>query len=336
MKKWLLGAALALMAAPTMAQTGGPPAGPSAAQPAVQFDVGGRFDRSFNQAAYDGAERYKRETGQAYLEFEVQNAASREQGLRNLARRNPSVVVAVGFSNATAVETVAREFPNVRFTLIDAVVDLPNVQSITFREHEGSFLVGMVAALVSRTGRVGFVGGMDVPIIRRFARGYQAGARHANAQVEVFENMTGTTPDAFRDPTRGGELARGQMARGADVIFAAAGLTGNGVYQAVRDAGQGRMAIGVDSNQNYLHPGVMVTSMVKRVDVAVYNAFMAARNGTWRAGATSLGLAEDGVGWAIDEHNRAMISADVERRVNEARAAIIAGTVRVPDETTPR
>lgn len=299
--------------------------------PAVQFDMGGKFDRSFNQSAYEGAERFQRETSIRYLEFEVTNPAQREQGLRNLARRNPSLVVGVGFANKTPMETVAREFPNVKFTLIDDVLELPNVESIVFREHEGSFLVGVIAAMASRSGRVGFVGGMDIPLIRKFARGYQEGARYVNAQIEVFENMTGTTPAAWNDPTRGAELARGQMARGADVIYAAAGGTGIGVYQACRE--MGRFAIGVDSNQNYLHPGTMLTSMLKRVDVAVYNSFMAANRGTWRAGTKVLGLREEGVGWALDEHNRSLITPDMERRANEARDAIIAGRITVTDVT---
>lgn len=302
--------------------------------PAVTFDVGGKFDRSFNQAAYDGAERFKKETGVQYAEFEVRNAAEREQSIRNLARRGASVVVAVGFNNRSAVETVAKEFPNVKFTLIDSVVDLPNVQSIVFREHEGSFLVGMAAALASKTGKVGFVGGMDIPLIRKFYKGYEEGAKYAKASTEVFMNMTGTTPAAFNDPTRGAELARGQFDRGADVVYAAAGATGLGVYQAAKDAR--RLAIGVDSNQNHLHPGTMLTSMIKRVDVAVYNSMIQARQGTWKAGVSILGLKEEGVGWSVDEHNRALVTPDMEKRINEARAAIIAGRIQVTDVTAQR
>ncbi len=299
--------------------------------PAIQFDMGGKFDRSFNQAAYDGAERFQRESSIRYLEFEVTNPTQREQGLRNLARRNPSVVVGVGFANRSPLEVVAREFPQVKFTLIDDVLEAPNVQSVVFREHEGSFLVGMIAAMASRTGKVGFIGGMDIPLIRKFARGYSEGAKHVNANIEVFENMTGTTPAAWNDPSRGGELARSQIARGADVIYAAAGGTGIGVYQACREAG--KYAIGVDSNQNHLHPGTMLTSMVKRVDVAVYDAMTSARAGTWRAGTRVLGLRENGVGWALDEHNRSLITPEMERRVNEAREAIIAGRITVTDVT---
>lgn len=320
MKTPVLAAALALAIA-----------GSAAAQtpPAVMFDIGGKFDRSFNQAAYDGAERFKKETGVTYNEFEITNTAEREQAIRNLARRGASVVIAVGFNNHAAIETVAKEFPNVKFTIIDSVVDLPNVQSVTFREHEGSFLVGMAAALTSKTGKVGFVGGMDVPIIRKFYKGYEEGAKYAKSSVEVFMNMTGTTPTAFRDPTRGAELARGQFDRGVDVVFAAAGATGTGVYQAAKDAG--KFAIGVDSNQNHLHPGTMLTSMVKRVDIAVYEAMTQARAGTWKPGARALGLKEEGVGMAIDDNNKALLSADVLKRIDEARQAIIDGKITVTD-----
>ncbi len=297
--------------------------------PAVVFDMGGKFDKSFNEAAFNGAERFKADSGIQYREFEVTNPSMREQALRNMARRGAQVVVAIGFAQATAVETVAPEFPETKFTLIDMVVDLPNVQSVIFKEHEGSFLVGMAAALASGTGKVGFVGGMDIPLIRKFALGYVEGAKHINPDIEIFQNMTGTTPSAWNDPTRGGELARSQFDRGADVVYAAAGGTGIGVYQAAKDTG--KLAIGVDSNQNYMHPGTMLTSMIKRVDVAVYESFRAAQEGTWQGGIQVLGLAEDGVGWALDEHNRSLISAEVEAAIEQAREDIIAGRIAVTD-----
>ena len=297
--------------------------------PAVVFDMGGKFDKSFNEAAFNGAERFKADTGIEYRDFEVTNPAMREQALRNMARRGAQVVVAMGFAQAAAVETVAQEFPDTKFTLIDMVVDLPNVQSVIFKEHEGSFLVGMAAAMASQTGKVGFVGGMDIPLIRKFALGYVEGAKHVNPDIDIYQNMTGTTPSAWNDPTKGGELARSQFDRGADVVYAAAGGTGIGVYQAAKDAG--KLAIGVDSNQNYLHPGTMLTSMIKRVDVAVYESFKAAKAGTWQGGIQILGLAEDGVGWALDEHNRSLISAEIEAAVEQARKDIIAGNIMVTD-----
>ena len=297
--------------------------------PAVVFDMGGKFDKSFNEAAFNGAERFKADSGIQYREFEVTNPSMREQALRNMARRGAQVVVAMGFAQAAAVETVAQEFPETKFTLIDMVVNLPNVQSVIFKEHEGSFLVGMAAALASETGKVGFVGGMDIPLIRKFALGYVEGAKHINPDIDIFQNMTGTTPSAWNDPTRGGELARSQFDRGADVVYAAAGGTGIGVYQAAKDAG--KLAIGVDSNQNYMHPGTMLTSMIKRVDVAVYESFRDAREGTWQGGIQILGLAEDGVGWALDEHNRSLIPAEVEAAIEQAREDIIAGKIAVTD-----
>jgi basic membrane protein A and related proteins len=297
--------------------------------PALIFDMGGKFDKSFNEAAYNGAERFKAETGIDYLEFEVTNESQRDQALRRMARRGADVVVAVGFSFATPLEEIAAEFPDTRFTLIDAVVEGDNVQSVVFKEHEGSFLVGMAAAMASQTGTVGFVGGMDIPLIRNFAHGYEQGVRHVNGDAEVIVNMTGTTPAAWNDPAKGAELAQSQFARGADVVYAAAGGTGLGVLQAAADTG--KLAIGVDSNQNYLHPGAVLTSMIKRVDVAVYDAFMTAKEGTWEAGLRDLGLAEDGVGWALDEHNRELVSAEMEQALEEAKQAIIAGEIEVQD-----
>lgn len=297
--------------------------------PAVVFDMGGKFDKSFNQGVYDGAERFKNESGIEYREFEVTNETQREQAIRRMAQRGANPILGVGFAQASPMETVAKEFPDTKFTLIDGVVDLPNVQSVVFKEQEGSFLVGLLAAMASDNNMVGFVGGMDIPLIRRFACGYEQGAKHADATVDVIQNMTGTTPSAWNDPGRGSELAKGQFDRGVDVIYAAAGGTGVGVYQAAKDGG--KLAVGVDSNQNYLHPGTMLTSMLKRVDVAAYNAFKEAQDGTWEPGLKVLGLAEEGVGWALDENNESLISDDMKAAVAEAAAGIIAGDIAVHD-----
>src|SRR5215469_7508967 len=309
-------------------------AGRSSAQefaPAVVFDMGGKFDKSFNEPAYAGAERFKKETGIGYREFEVTAEAQREQALRNMARRGSQVVVGIGFAQASGMEKVAKEFPAVKFVIVDAVVDLPNVQSIVFKEHEGSFLVGMAAAMASKSGKIGFVGGMDIPLIRKFALGYEEGARYVNPKIEIFQNMTGTTPAAWNDPTRGGELARSQFERGADVVYAAAGATGLGVLQAAKD--RGRLAIGVDSNQDHLHPGSILTSMVKRVDLAVFEAFKTAKDGTWKPGVQKLGVAEDAVGYSLDQYNRSLITPEMERRLQQARADIVAGKIKVTDYT---
>jgi basic membrane protein A len=300
--------------------------------PAVVFDMGGKFDKSFNEAAYNGAERFKKESGIAYRDFEVTAEAQREQALRNMARRGSQIVVGIGFAQASSMEKVAKEFPGTKFAIIDAVVDLPNVQSIVFKEHEGSFLVGMAAAMASKTAKIGFVGGMDIPLIRKFAVGYEEGAKYINPKIEIFQNMTGTTPAAWNDPTRGSELARSQFDRGADVVYAAAGATGLGVLQAAKD--RGRLAIGVDSNQNYLYPGTMLTSMVKRVDLAVYEAFKTAREGLWQAGARNLGVAESGVGYSLDQYNRSLITPDMELRLTQARSDIAARRIKVTDYTS--
>jgi basic membrane protein A and related proteins len=299
--------------------------------PAVVFDMGGKFDKSFNEGVYNGVEQFKKETGIEYREFEVTNETQREQALRRMAQRGADPVIGVGFAQAPAMEKVATEFPNTRFAIIDAVVDLPNVRSIVFKEHEGSFLVGMVAAMKSASGKVGFVGGMDIPLIRKFACGYEQGAKHVSADIEVVQNMTGTTPSAWNDPTRGAELAKSQFDRGVDVIYAAAGGTGVGVYQTAEDSG--KLAIGVDSNQNYLHPGTMLTSMLKRVDVAAYKAFKDAQDDNWTSGIQVLGLAEDGVGWALDEYNQGLVTEDMKAKVTEAAAEIVAGRLQVHDYT---
>ena len=298
-------------------------------KPAIVYDVGGKFDKSFNEGVYMGAERFKAETGIDYRDFETQTDAQREQALRNFARRGHDPILAVGFSQGAALEKVAKEFPNIRFTIIDAVVELPNVQSILFKEHEGSYLVGILAAMAAKSGKIGFVGGMDVPLIRKFACGYVQGTKSANPTVEVFQNMTGTTGAAWNDPVKGGELARSQFARGADVVYHAAGGTGIGVLQAAADAG--KLGIGVDSNQNGLHPGKVLTSMIKRVDVATHKTFATARDGSWKPGKVVLGLAEDGVAWALDEHNRALVTDEMKAAADRAAAAIVAGDIRVHD-----
>ncbi len=298
-------------------------------EPGIVFDMGGKFDKSFNEGVYNGAEKFKTETGIDYRDFESTNETQFEQAHRRFAQRGASPIIGVGFSQGPAVEALAKEFPDTHWTIIDSVVDLPNVQSVLFKEQEGSYLVGILAAMASKTGKVGFVGGMDIPLIRRFACGYVQGAKHANPDVEVIQNMTGTTPAAWNDPGRGGELAKGQFDRGVDVVYAAAGATGTGVYQAAADAG--KLAIGVDSNQNHLHPGTMLTSMVKRVDLAAYNSFQAAKDDKWQAGISSLGLAEGGVDWALDDNNASLISADMKAAVDKAKADIIAGTIKVHD-----
>jgi len=319
-RRWSLFAAAIATAVATSASTR------AAAQPAVIYELGGKFDRSFNQAAYQGAELWKQQTGKPYLEFEVQNAAQREQAARRFAQRGANPIVGIGFPQASAIEAVAKEFPQLRFAIVDMVVAQPNVQSFVYREHEGSFLVGMMAALASKTGKVGFVGGMDIPLVRKFLCGYEQGARHAVPRIELISSMTGATPAAWTDPARGAELTKAQIAQGVDVVFAAAGTTGLGIMQAAKDAG--KLSIGVDSNQNHLHPGSVLTSMVKRVDLAVLQAFKGVVPGV-----TALGLKEGGVDVAMDEHNARLVPPEMKRAVDAARADIIAGRLKVIDYT---
>ena len=302
----------------------------SAANVALIYDSGGKFDKSFNESAYNAAEKFKADTGNDYLEFEAANNAQIEQGLRKLAQRGANVIVAMGFAMADAVSAVAAEYPDVNFTIVDVNwLQGDNLQQIVFKEHEGSFLVGMIAAMKSESGTVGFVGGMDIPLIRKFHGGYEQGAKYINADINVLMNMTGTTPEAWNNPTKGAELTKAQIDKGADVIYQAAGGTGIGVLQAAADAGV--YGIGVDANQNYMHPGSVLTSMLKRVDVAVYNAFKSTMDGTYETGVFTLGLAEDGVGWALDEHNESLISADMKTAVEQAKADIISGKINVVD-----
>ncbi len=306
--------------------------GHAAFSPAVIFDLGGKFDRSFNQASFEGAERFKEECGVEYREVEIQSDAQREQALRRFAEAGNNPIVVAGFAQQSAMEAVAAEFPDTQFQIIDAVVDLPNVRSVVFKEHEGSYLVGMMAAMKSESGVVGFVGGMDIGLIRRFACGYVQGVKAVNPDATVIQNMTGTTGAAWNDPVKGGELAKGQIEQGADVVYHAAGGTGRGVLQATADAGA--LGIGVDANQNYLHPGSVLTSMLKRVDVAVYSAFKDAMDGTFTAGVQSLGVAEEGVGYADDENNESLLSDERIAAVEDAKAKSISGEIAVHNYTT--
>lgn len=323
--KTLLGAAamLALSSTVTMAE------------PALIFDLGGKFDKSFNEAAFNGATRWAKETGGTFKELEMQSEAQREQALRRLAESGANPVIMTGFAFSDVLNTVAPDFPDTKFAIIDMVVEQPNVKSVVFNEHEGSFLVGMMAAMASKTGTVGFIGGMDVPLIRKFGCGYAQGVLAVKPDAKLIINFTGTTPAAWNDPIKGAELTKGQKAQGADVVYAAAGGTGVGVLQAAAD--EGILSIGVDSNQNYLHPGSVLTSMVKMVDNAVYDAFK--EGAALTTGVHVMGLANDGVAYAMDEHNAALVTDEMKAKVEEASAKIKAGEIKVhdymSDETCP-
>ena len=301
-------------------------AGAAHAEPAMIYDLGGKFDKSFNEAAYNGAQRWAEETGGTYREIELQSEAQREQALRRFAEAGANPVVTMGFAMADPLSTVAPDYPDTKFVVIDVNwLDVPNIRQVAFAEHEGSYLVGMLAAMASKTGTVGFVGGMDVPLIRHFGCGYAQGAKAVNPDINIVANMTGTTPAAWNDPVKGSELTKAQISQGADVVYAAAGGTGVGVLPTAAD--EGILSIGVDSNQNYLHPGKVLTSMLKRVDVAVYEAMKAGPD--VETGVFTMSLAEDGVGYALDEHNESLITPEMKAAVDEARQKIIDGELTV-------
>ena len=300
------------------------------AEPAIVFDIGGKFDKSFNESAWNGAEKWKSETGGSYREIEIQSEAQREQALRRLAEGGSNPIVMTGFAFGSVLDNVAPDFPDTNFAIIDFVVAQPNVKSIVFKEHEGSYLVGLIAGMTTASNTVGFVGGMDIPLIRRFGCGYVQGVKAANPDINVIQNMTGNDPSAWNDPVKGGELTKAQIASGADVVYHAAGGTGVGVLQAAADAGI--LGIGVDANQNHLHPGSVLTSMLKRVDVAVYNSFSEGMD--LNTSIVVLGLKEDGVGYASDENNQDLISAEVLEMVEATKASIINGDTVVHDYTT--
>ena len=302
-------------------------AGAVAAEPAMIFDLGGKFDKSFNESAFSGASRWAEETGGTFREIELQSEAQREQALRRFAEAGANPIVMTGFAFGNVLSEVAPDYPDTKFAIIDMVVDQPNVRSVVFNEHEGSYLVGMMAAMASKTNTVGFIGGMDIPLIRKFACGYAQGVKAANADAKVVANMTGTTPEAWNDPVKGSELTKAQISQGADVVYAAAGGTGVGVLQTAAD--EGILSVGVDSNQNYLHSGKVLTSMMKRVDNAVYQAMKDGPD--METGFNVMGIANGGVGYAMDEHNASLVSDDMKKMVDDAAAKISSGELKVHD-----
>ncbi|MGR3343481.1 MAG: BMP family lipoprotein [Paracoccaceae bacterium] len=303
-------------------------AGAAIADPAIIFDLGGKFDKSFNEAAFRGAQRWAEETGGSYREIELSSEAQREQALRRFAEAGNNPIVMTGFSFASTLDTVAPDYPDTKFAVIDVDwLDQPNVRGVGFAEQEGSYLVGIAAALASKTGTVSFIGGMDVPLIRAFACGYVQGVKSVNADATVIQNMTGTTPAAWNDPVKGAELTKAQIARGSDVVYAAAGGTGVGVLQTAAD--EGIFSIGVDSNQNHLHPGSVLTSMLKRVDNAVYEAFSQGVN--LETGNVVMDVASGGIDYALDEHNAGVFTDEIKAAVDAAKAGIIDGSIAVHD-----
>jgi basic membrane protein A and related proteins len=295
----------------------------------VVYSMGGRGDGGFNDLVYIGASQAAEDFGLELVDIEPGELAQIEPSLRALARRDLSIIFAVGFTSIDFLQRVARDHPDQNFAIVDAAIDLPNVASLLFKEHEGSFLVGAIAGLITETNTVGFVGGMESDLIRKFEVGYTEGVKYVNPDATVRSAYVGVTAEAFRDPARGRELALSHYDGGADIVFAAAGMSGGGVIEAAES--EGAFAIGVDTNQNPLAPGYVLTSMLKRVDTAVYNTVAAVVEGQFTPGISRFGLAEDGVGYAVDEHNEHLLSQDLVERVDELKNKIISGEIVVTD-----
>ncbi|MEW5915418.1 MAG: BMP family ABC transporter substrate-binding protein [Gemmatimonadota bacterium] len=304
----------------------------------IVFDVGGRGDKSFNDGAFLGAERAAKELGAHILYIEPGEGSDREAGLRLLAAQSLDLVVGVGFIFTDDLTHLAEEYPNVKFAGVDYAVQTdaqgnvvqppPNLAALKFREEQGSFLVGALAALTSKTSKVGFVGGMDFPLIHKFEAGYKAGVKAVCPDCTITVGYAGVTPEAFRNPGRGQELALSQYQQGVDVIFHASGSTGLGVFEAARR--QNKFAIGVDADQYTEAPGYILTSMVKGVDAAVYETVRRVKAGQFQGGIFSFGLAENGVGYVYDANNRALIPDSIRARLEALKQEIIAGRIQVP------
>jgi basic membrane protein A and related proteins len=318
----------------------------------IVFDIGGKDDRSFNAAAFDGVKcaetgRHpdgtpcdKPSLGIMLRDVEPGNPTSIEPAMRAFAERGYDLIIGVGFAQAPIMEIVAKDYPGINFAIVDGASQLPNVASLVFKEHEGSYLVGMIAAKESKTGVLGFIGGMDIGLIHRFAKGYEEGAKAARPDARVIVNYVGVTDGAWNNPGKGKELALAQIGKGADVIFTAAGNSGLGAFDAVEQAGKdasgraNRFVIGVDSNQNGVKPGFVLTSMVKRVDNAVYQIVSDVVKGQFKGGFHVYGLERDGVAYAMDNFNQSLISPDAIKQAEEARQRIIAGEIKVTDAMT--
>ncbi len=310
----------------------------------IVFDIGGKNDRSFNAAAWEGVKRAEKDFDIELRDVEPGNPTSIEPAMRAFAERKFDLIIGVGFAQGPIMQKVATDYPNIKFAIIDGVIfeadgktPKENVASLVFREHEGSYLVGIIAAETTKTGTIGFVGGMDIPLIHRFETGYREGAQSVNPNIKVIKNFVGVTDHAWNNPGKGKELSLAQIQKGADVIFTAAGNSGLGAFDAAEQYGKdangraNKYVIGVDSNQNGVKPGFVLTSMVKRVDVAVYDVVRDITQGKFDGGFHVFGLDKDGIAYALDEHNKALISEETLRRVEEARRKIVAGEIKVTD-----
>ena len=309
----------------------------------IVFDIGGKNDRSFNAAAWEGVRRAERELPICLYDVEPGNPTSIEPAMRAFAEENFDLIIGVGFAQGPIMQKVADDYPNIKFAIVDGVIfekdgktPKHNVASLVFREHEGSYLVGIIAAKKSKTGVLGFVGGMDIPLIHRFETGFEEGARSVNPNIRVIDNYVGVTDAAWNNPGKGKELALSQIGQGADVIFTAAGNSGLGAFDAVEQYGKtngeaNKFVIGVDSNQNGVKPGFVLTSMVKRVDNAVYDVVKEVLGGSFKGGFHTFGLEKDGVAYAMDDNNKGLIPEDVLKDVEIAKSKIVAGEIKVTD-----
>ena len=309
----------------------------------IVFDIGGKNDRSFNAAAWEGVQRAQKDMNICLYDVEPGNPTSIEPAMRAFAERSFDLVIGVGFAQGPIMQKVATDYPNIKFAIVDGVIvdkngkPLPNVADLVFREHEGSYLVGMIAASKNKTGTIGFLGGMDIPLIHKFETGYEEGARSVNPKIQIVQNYVGVTDSAWNNPGKGKELALGQIEKGADVIFTAAGNSGLGAFDAVEQYGKNdqgeanKFVIGVDSNQNMVKPGFVLTSMVKRVDNAVYDVVKEVLDGKFEGGFHAFGLDKDGVAYAMDENNKALIPPDVITKVEAAKQEIVNGQIKVTD-----
>jgi basic membrane protein A len=293
------------------------------------LDRGGKDDKSFNSSAYEGAMRGKAKLGALIKYVEASDDNAFEPLLRAFAQRDFDLIIGVGFAQKEAIKKVATQFPNRHFAIVDAEVAAPNVRSLMFEEHEGAYVIGAIAAMTSKTGKIGFVGGMDIPLIRRFEMGYEAGAKRINPQITVLANFVGVTSEAWNNPPKGKELALSQYEGGADVVFAAAGASGLGVFDAAEE--KKKFAVGVDSNQDWTKPGLILTSMLKRVDEAVFVSIEEAKEGKFTGGIKRFGLANKGIDYSFDQYNEKILSESVRKRADELKAEIIAGKIAVPD-----
>lgn len=310
----------------------------------IVFDIGGKNDRSFNAAAWEGVKRAKNDLNICLHDVEPGNPTSIEPSMRAFAEKGFDLIIGVGFAQGPIMASVAKDYPNIKFAIVDGVIfeedgktPKKNVASLVFREHEGSFLVGMIAAAKSKSGVLGFIGGMDIPLIHKFETGYEEGARSVNPNIRVIDNYVGVTDSAWNNPGKGKELALSQINQGADIIFTAAGNSGLGAFDAVEQFGKGsdrlanKYVIGVDSNQNGVKPGYVLTSMIKRVDNAVYDVVKEVLEGRFAGGFHVFGLDKDGVGYAMDDFNKVLIPQDVLDKVEIAKKKIVAGEITVTD-----